>query len=261
MTMFYDEIDLLDLKIKEESPYVDRIVVVESKVTHSGKAKALSFPAWKYGNKVKYIVAHEEDFADCPGRWDKEVRQRDIAARPFYIENDDVLIVTDIDEIINGENIPRIVAETRRHGLVRLDMRLFFYYINVQQPGYICPHPYAVTGRIYSENPSLSYLRTGPNRNDGTFHANAYHLSNCGNHFGWLGGVEKVKEKFNNFCHTEYDTPEVRAGIEARFEKLDNIVGRTDQPKFQIIDIDWLYPRTIRENLSAWNKYIRNKEK
>jgi len=263
MTMFYDEVDLLYLKIKEESPYVDRIIVVESYLTHSGQSKPLNFPLeiLDENKKVIYIAASKDDFSDCPDRWDREVRQRDIAARRFYIENDDIIIATDVDEIISGENIPRIVSATRQHGLVRLDMRLFFYYINVMQPWYICSHPYAVTGRIYSENPSLSYLRTGPNRNDGTFHSNAYHLSNCGNHFGWLGGVEKIKEKFNNFCHTEYDTPEIRAGIEDRFNTLGNIVGRTDQPAFVVIDIDELYPKTIRDNLSNWTKYIRNKEK
>lgn len=260
MTMFHDEVDLLDLKIKEELPYVDRIVVVESEITHSGKRKALNFPVGKYGDKITYIVANDEDFSDCPNRWDREVRQRDIAARRFYIENDDIIIATDVDEIISGEKIPEIVAKTRQCGIARLGMRLFFYYINVQQPNYVCPHPYAVTGRVYVEHCSLSYLRTGPDRDSSAFHAQQPFIANCGNHFGWLGGVEKVKEKFDNFCHTEYDTPEIRAGIEERFDHLGNVVGRMDQPAFVIIDIDELYPKTIKENIAEWQKYIRNKE-
>jgi beta-1,4-mannosyl-glycoprotein beta-1,4-N-acetylglucosaminyltransferase len=261
--MFFNELDLLDLKIKEELPHVDKIVIVESEITHSGNPKPLNFPADKYkdNEKILYVIAAKSIFADCHGRWDKEVRQRDYAMSRIIVSDDDVYIVTDIDEIVNSENIERIVSAANQYGLVRLNMRLFFYYINVQQPGYVCPHPYAVTGKIYKKNPSLSYLRTGPDRNSGTFHNNAYHLSNCGNHFGWLGSVDKVKEKFDNFCHTEYDTPEIRAGIEERFETLGNIVGRTDQPSFVIVDIDELHPKTIRENISEWSKYIRNKEK
>jgi len=263
ITMFFNELDLLDLKIKEELPHVDKIIIVESEITHSGNPKPLNFPISKYkdNEKILYVVASKSVFADCPERWDKEVRQRDYAMSRIILSDEDVLIVTDIDEIVNGENISSIVAETMLHGLVRLDMRLFFYFINVQQPHYICAHPFAVTGKRYKENPSLSYLRTGPDRNSGDFHLNSFHLANCGNHFAWMGGVEKVREKFDNFCHTEYDTPEIRAGIEERYEKLGNIVGRTDQPAFVVIDVDERYPKTIRENISEWSKYIRNKEK
>lgn len=261
MTMFFDEIDLLDLKIREELPYVDKMIVVESAITHSGKSKLLNFPVGKYSHKVKYIITQASVYEDCPGRWDKEVRQRDFATLNLDIKDDDIFIVTDVDEIINGENIKKIIDATKAHGIIRIGMRLFFYYINVQQPYYVCAHPYATTGKRYKENPSLSYLRTGPDRNSGEFHRNSIVVPDCGNHFAWLGGVEKVKQKFDNFCHTEYDTPAIRAGIEERFEKLGNIVGRTDQPAFVIIDIDELYPRTIRENIQDWTKYIRNKEK
>jgi beta-1,4-mannosyl-glycoprotein beta-1,4-N-acetylglucosaminyltransferase len=260
IAMFYDEIDLLDLKVKEESPHVDKIIIVESEITHSGRPKPINFPTSKYDQKVEHLIVKAEVFADCPGRWDKEVRQRDYAMSQLEIADDDIFIVTDLDEIINGEKIEEIIQKAREHGIVRACMRLFFYYINVFQPKQAWPHPFAVTGKRYKENPSLSYLRTGPDRNNGDFHGASVLISNCGNHFAWMGGVEKIEEKFNNFCHTEYDTPEIRAGIRERFEKLQNVIARFDTPDYVIVDIDELHPRTIRENIAEWNKYIRNKE-
>jgi hypothetical protein len=261
IAMFFNELDLLDLKIKEESPYVDKILIMEAAITHSGNPKSCNFPIDKYKNnkKVEHVFIKPEAFTDCPGRWDKEERQRNLAMSYLEVADDDILIVTDVDEIINGENIEKIIAETRKHSIVRIGMRLFYYHINVIQPNFQWPHAYAATGRVCKES-TLSFLRTGSDRSSGVFHTKFVYIPNCGNHFAWIGGTEKIKEKINNFAHEEFDTPEVQAGVEKRFKNLEDIVGRPWMEALMIVDIDELHPKTIRENIPEWAKYIRNKE-
>lgn len=250
MTMYYDEPDIIDLKIKEETPYVDKIVVQESLWNHVGNVKPLRFDAVKYKeNKrvVHLVIDNDVIYKDCNMQGDRFSRanaERRYPVSQFPIEDDDILIVADSDEIINGEEIPRIVSETRKRGFVRLGMRAFYYYINVMQADE-WSYPYAVNGKI-AKTLGLDYLRL---QMVGTI------LKNCGNHFGWLGGVEKLKVKIQDMAHTEFNNPQVLEGVEKRLENLEDVVGRTDQPKLKVIPIDHLYPNTILNNFAEWRKY------
>jgi hypothetical protein len=63
-----------------------------------------------------------------------------------------------------------------------------------------------------------------------------------------------------NAAHIELNTPEFLDGVKQRFENLDDITGRQGKDLLEVIEIDELYPKTIRENISAWQKYIFKKE-
>jgi len=247
MTLYLNEDDIADLKIKEEAPYVDKIIIQESMWTHAGNLKPIRFNHKKYDNKVTHLVIENDIiYKNCDLNIDRFCRasaERRYPLSQFPIADDDVILVTDIDEIINGEEIPRIVSETQKRGFVRLGMRNF-YYINVMQPGE-WSYPYAVSGKIAKER-GLDWLRLNM---IGTI------LKNCGNHFGWLGGVEAINYKIQNMSHIEFNKPDIITNIEKRLEKLDDVVGRTDQPKLTIIDIDHKYPRSILNNFAGWKKY------
>lgn len=256
MTMFFNEHDLTDLKIKEETPYVDKIVIQESIWTHVGNPKTICFQYDKYleNKKVIHLIVNEHSVFDgCDIQKDRFSRanaERRYPISKFQIADNDILLVTDIDEIINGEEIPRIVEETRRRGFVRLEMRAFYYYINVIQAE-PWSYPYAVRGDL-AKRLGLDWLRLNMT---GTI------LRNCGNHFGWLGSPEDIKNKIKNMAHTEFNNDDIIEGTEKRLNNLEDVVGRKDQKPLKIIQIDHLYPKTILNNYSYWKKYIRNKEK
>ena len=46
--MYYDEDNLLDLRLNILNKYVDKFIIVESKFTHSGEKRRLSFDINKY---------------------------------------------------------------------------------------------------------------------------------------------------------------------------------------------------------------------
>lgn len=248
MTLYFNEDDLVDLKIKEEHQYVDKIVVQESKWTHAGNLKPIRFNYKKYDDKIVHLVIEDDAiYKDCDMNVDRFCRanaERRYPLSKLPIADDDVLLVTDIDEIINGEEIPRIVYETRKRGFVRLGMRAFYYYINAMQADE-WSYPYACSGKI-GKKLGLDWLRLNMT---GTI------LKNCGNHFGWLGGAEAIKYKIQNMAHTEFNKPDIINNTEKRLANLEDVVGRTDQPKLSVINIDHKYPRTILNNYAEWKKY------
>lgn len=248
MTLYFNEDDLVNLKIKEEHQYVDKIIIQESRWTHTGNIKPIRFNN-KYDNKIVHLVIENNViYKKCDLNVDRFCRanaERRYPLSQFPINDDDVIIVTDIDEIINGEEIPRIIYETQRKGFVRLAMRAFYYYINVLQSDE-WSYPYACSGKI-AKKYGLDWLRLNMT---GTI------LKDCGNHFGWLGGEDAIKYKIQNMAHTEFNNPAVINNIKERLENLEDVVGRTDQPDLSVIKIDHLYPKTILNNYAEWKKYV-----
>ena len=51
--MYFDEDTILDLRLNYLNPYVDKFVIVESKFTHSGKKKELSFDIEKFKTLIQ----------------------------------------------------------------------------------------------------------------------------------------------------------------------------------------------------------------
>ena len=61
--MYYDEDQLLDLRLNILNEYVDKFVITESKFTHSGKVKERNFNIrnfTKFKDKIKYFYIEKE---------------------------------------------------------------------------------------------------------------------------------------------------------------------------------------------------------
>lgn len=247
-SMFFNELDLLDLKVQETLPHVDAMFIIESELTHSGNRKGKLFPEDKYKDekKIRYRFISEEEISRCRRPIDKEEHQYNA---PYYMvdhyPNDDIWILTDLDEIIRGEEIPRIVSETKKHGHVKLEMDLHYYYINVmdQNPW---RYPLAITGNVASETPFYTLRRRGRGKS----------LKGCGKHFSYLGGAEAISTKLKSFKNVEYGKEEFSGldVIRKRMESLEDVVGRTN--KLKVVEIDDTYPRTILNNLDRWKRHI-----
>ena len=61
--MYYDEDELLDLRLNILDKYVDYFVIVESKYTHSGKKKNLNFDVNKFINYKDKIIVSSNNFS------------------------------------------------------------------------------------------------------------------------------------------------------------------------------------------------------
>ena len=116
--LYFNEAELVELRIKYLEKVVDVFVVVEANITHQGKKKEWIFPKLlennlkKYSKKIQYHqlvidkekIKNEESWIidDVKGddAWRIENFQRNYiktACKEF--SNEDILLISDIDEI------------------------------------------------------------------------------------------------------------------------------------------------------------------
>jgi hypothetical protein len=253
-TIFLNEFDLLDLKLAEELDQVDKFVIAESSQTFQGEEKPLHLEGNpRYQHPKIDLVFHRDRFetGDDTWMWTNESFQRD-SLLPTSFEDDDVFIVTDVDEIINGDDIPMIVEQARTHGLVRLRQLAYHYKINLLIVATIdlrSQQAFAATGE-YVRRSGIGFSKIRRR------HQLGVPIDTRGKHFTYLGDPEQVSYKLRSFSHAEFNKPEFTdvGEIQRRMDQLIDPLDR-DLP-LRPVEIDASYPRTIRDNLEAWKKHI-----
>lgn len=101
---FFNELDLLEIRLHELSDVVDRFVLAESTVTFSGKPKPLLFAEnrqryAKFLDRIEHIVVDDTPAA-VRSPWDRRMHQSNSLARGLKDMNgDDIVIFSDVDEI------------------------------------------------------------------------------------------------------------------------------------------------------------------
>jgi len=120
--------------------FVDGFVIVEATKTHSGKPKPLNYEAnrdryRKFSHKITYVIV--DDFPPNQSnvskyRWSLENQQRRSIARCFKrLNNDDIVLVSDLDEIPNPRQLLQAVFITKIFKRpVCFLQNLFYYYLN-----------------------------------------------------------------------------------------------------------------------------------
>ena len=103
LTPFLDELDILEIRLATLDPVVDFHVIGESPLTHSGKPKPMVFAEnaerfrrWK--DKIVYRVI---DFPAAMTDWAREKQQRKALWYGFAGKPDDLVLLSDVDEIPN----------------------------------------------------------------------------------------------------------------------------------------------------------------
>ena len=147
--MFFDENLVLELRLNLLDKYVDYFVIVESKYNHKGEAKKLNFDIKKFKKfeqKIIYIIydqqpsdlykfEKEDTKRDIDGKYIFNAYKRENAQRNLISQGlknaslDDLIIISDVDEIPNLEkiNFNKIKNEIL---IFRQDM--FYYKFNLK---------------------------------------------------------------------------------------------------------------------------------
>lgn len=248
---FFDELMLLEIRLKELSPVVDRFVLVEATHTHSGIPKRLYYDEVKdnevfgpFRDKIEHIVLEMKPDTD---RWVNENAQRNAIVRGLVnAKPDDIIIVSDLDEIVNRKTISFMEAA---FAPTRLIMKFFYYYFNCRV---IKNDWFFAAFCRFEDYQTAQLLRIGDN--------NGYHkqvLINAGWHFSYLVSPEEIPNKLESFAHAEFDTDyykdvdRLRRSIEAG----EDILDRPDM-KFSIEPLD--APECVMNNRDKYKSFIKS---
>ena len=149
-TIFLDESMMFEVRLNTLDKYVDKFVVVESLYTHAGNKKKKNFDInnyKKFKDKIIYILLDKEPESLLPiltnGEENlgnkrintlKRIRLQYNALSEGIINADknDLIIVSDIDEIPNLETIHDKV----KNKILLFKQRLYYYKFNLLYPNY-----------------------------------------------------------------------------------------------------------------------------
>ena len=250
---FFNELDLLDLRLNLLKDVVDETILVESECTHSGKRKPLYFKENKKRyNKfnIKHLIIPYEEHLHSGGVWEREAYQRNYAFKALRNRAAalDYVMLSDLDEIPTPEAVKFADETMSLHTVAKFQQKLYYYYLN----GFISDGWHGTVGFNYmlvEDSGDLAGMRV--NRQP-----NTVVIPNAGWHFSYLGGVEKIVEKIEAICHREVDKPEFKdADHLARcLESGDDIYKRNQ--KITYVKIDGTYPDYITHNLDRFGQYI-----
>lgn len=290
--MFFNEVDLLELRLKVLDPIVDIFVITECTETFSGRPKEMCFERFRhrfsaYDAKIVYNKvdnrALEElrhsrwkpfvtDFDKClqhkhsgrPPRvlhrsLRREINHRDagVLAIRKIAKKDDILLLSDVDEI----PCPSRVAQLRSNPLclpTYFEMNWYMYWINnrVQRKWY------GTVAFNYNmlEGRSLDMLRFA---SCDTSNVPGPVIHDAGWHFSYLGGQSAIQEKLKAMPYQG-----LRASISKILHGLSkdgwgrSLANNKDillqNREFELQNIDNGYPSALFDLPNFIEKYSRS---
>lgn len=257
---FYNELDLLEVRLAELYPVVDRFVLVEATYTHAGAAKPLHYADNRarfaaYADKIVHIVVAED-----PGgfAWNREAYQRDAILRGLGdCRPSDMILISDADEILRAPVVERLRWEPDESAgmgatLFAPHLDIFLYFLDLKAPDpwvSVAAAPWELIRRI-GANRARYLAKQGIGRV----------VPDGGWHFTWMGGAERFRAKLEAFAHRE-----MIAGFDREPEvnrtRLDHFytTGRLDDGALpgmwtglRRVPIDGRYPARIRGTLARF---------
>lgn len=188
------ELDMLELRIEYLISVVDYFVLVESAFTHTGYKKDLFFEKnknrfEKYLDKIIHITV--DNVVGKP--WDNENHQRNQILQGLNeigISDEDVIIISDIDEIPNKKFIDYYI-DNNICSMANSSQDLYFYFLNW------CSNQkwngsQLTRGKMYCEGMTPQNVRN--NKKNKKLILNVH----GGWHFSYTGGSDAIITKINS---------------------------------------------------------------
>ena len=228
--MYFDEEIVLDVRLNTLDQFVDYFVIVESKFTHKGNKRDLKFNPdkfEKFKDKIIYLVynhqpseiekINNEDGPDEIARkslWNaiyRENGQRNYIEKGLIEANeDDIILISDVDEIPNLENIEFKKISKK---IILFKQNMFYYKFNLHLPNLIWT---GTKGCRKKDLISPQWLRNIKDkiypfwRLDTLFSNKKYQsvkiINNGGWHFSNIKTPADIEKKMKTYLHhREYD--------------------------------------------------------
>ncbi|MBM3886977.1 hypothetical protein FJ364_03520 [Candidatus Dependentiae bacterium] len=275
--IFFNELDLLDLRLNILNDVVDYFVITESPWTVSGNSKPLYYLEnkerfSKFEHKIIHNITEEipNDYSDYmekkkyhtpmggndlngtpyreyPIRFQRAIFNRDSSiygSVNFGIKDDDIILTSDADEIINPLVLEDLSWFDPNNHYVCLQ-KAFYYKLN-----YLYQDDWM--GTRISTFKTLSNYSVDLLRN---MHKDAYRIEQAGWHWSFFGDADNFRLKLASYEHTENNVETNTANAERKIDEGIDPFGRSIQIKTILIDDS--YPEYIVNNQEKYAEFIK----
>lgn len=244
---FFNELDLLEIRLNTMDSKVDYFVIVESRKTFTLKDKPLYYRENKerfkaFAHKIISVVV---DFEGQGSAWTYEFQQRNAIKKgldAIKAELHDIVFVSDVDEIPNLIDWFPINTDGR---VQSFQMQYYYYYLNVEMS-------------VQQDIIKAFELKWLDNKTCQDMRAmrEVEMVQNMGWHFSYLGGIEKIQEKIKAFSHQEMNVSKFMDtdAMKARVANGEDIFCRDYQ--FKTVSIDG-FPQYIVNNQDKFKHLIK----
>ena len=275
---FFNELDILKIRLHVLSPVVDRFVISEATETFSGLEKPLYYEENKamfaeFEDKIIHVVV---DDTPQGGTHERDTFQKNAVTRGLAgCTDDDIVIFSDLDEIPNPDKIREILQNFQEDKIYHFAQRLFYCYLNMEEvSGSLLSYAGEFEGvarktgigtkmlssnLLRAQHLLLGELRFPERKEIGI------RVEDGGWHFGYMGGHgekdirKRVQEKVVSAAHQEYNSKHVLSNVTDQIKDGKDIFGRNAQ--FVRCEIDESFPAYIREHQKELDFLIMHEEK
>lgn len=190
---FFNEIDVLKIRLSELYPFVDKFILVEGSKTQSGNDKPFYFEDNKhlfkeYLDKIEHVKV--DNWPERTSAWDFDIFQRNCIADGFEkigVRDDDIIMVSDVDEIPFPSALNKISAT---------ELKIFKMYYNVYRwnlrfINFFWNGTVTAPWKIAKQFGMHSFIKL----RDANLPVEVY-IQPGGNHYGYQGGAKLIRHKY-----------------------------------------------------------------
>jgi len=243
--MYYNEDTVLELRLNYLNQYIDYFIIVESTFDHRGQKKNLNFDINKFINfkdKIKYYILdsqppnieeiktndteNEKSSKYILNGYKRDHYQRKYLSKGIdYADTDDLIIISDIDEIPKLENIN---LEKVKNNLLLFNQKMCYYKFNLYQENYkwvgsrACKKKKLINPQwLRDVKPKKYPIWRLDNLFSNIKYNNIKFVDDGGWHFSYLNTPELIEQKLRSYTHhREYDLNPI--GLENIAKRIKN---------------------------------------
>lgn len=271
---FFNELDLLEIRLNILDPYVDFFVLSEGTKDFQGGDKILYYKEnkdrfEKFNHKIIHNIVEDNNVG--LHAYDRDIYQKDIIKNVLleYVTDEDAILFGDLDEVPNPEAVAQLRDFFENDTIYHFAQENCISYLNLVE----------TTGAIQAMTPdfdygsdrrrwlgtkligkptldkyTMTYLRHWhENDKNARIFPGGWHWSYVGSE--GLSVEERLIKKCECSSHPEINNEQIKSGVSKVRENRDPI-GR-DYARYEIVPIDDSYPEYIVNNKEKFSYIIK----
>ena len=254
--LFFNENDLLEIRLNELNDVVDYFVIFESQFTFTKKDKPFNFDINKVQEfKDKIIYIKNNDFIKSPNPWEMEKYQRNKLFEGLKnAEDNDLIILSDLDEIPKKEAVINAfyMCYNKKIKYIRFYLKVFRYAFNNIMESQDGGGPIACRKEDISSMEELRHKHKGTSS-----------IKDAGWHYSYMMSIEQMIYKLKSYSHQEYNKWPNNDPVfmQERIKKGQSTFSHEEQ-SFRLIHLNRKNcPKYLLKNKQKYDKLIFKHEK
>lgn len=271
---FFNELDILKLRMQIMAPYVDFFVIEEASVTFSGEPKQMIFAENRrlfseFEDKIRYVAVEDSPMKGVTTHERDKYQKNQLIRAMTDCRPDDIIIFSDVDEIPNPETLARVIESFECGKIYHLAQRMFYCFLNMEE---VSGNLLSITGEFpnvekrqwlgtkicsFADIPEegIVFLREVSPTDQ-----RSVRVAEGGWHFGYMGGngerdvAKRIGEKVQAAAHSEYNSKRYLNESVDRLLCGEDIFDR--DAKFVRVEIDESFPDYLREHKEEYDFLI-----